>query len=215
MAIHITLARPVRLPGPDALGRTYFGFDPNKTDEENWLANRADWVLGERAMKERYVLFSRHETREVVMAVEITDIVVSPNNPAKKAIEGVLLQAGHPVYDEYVGSDQPELTRVRNPVKYLDTTIGGWPCACGCGTEIHSGEYVRGHEQTALHQRVAQIGTIPEFIRWFDTIHAGGSAGVDVPSVARSTSLCLDGHLELSVRPDGSTSFVFTPAAAR
>jgi hypothetical protein len=32
---------------------------------------------------------------------------------------------------------------------------------------------VRGHEQTALNQRVAQIGTIPEFLRWFDAVRAG------------------------------------------
>mgnify|MGYP001092741757 CR=1 FL=1 len=119
MTIHITLAGPVELPGPDALGRTYFGFDPNKSDEENWLANRADWVLGERAHRERYVLFSEHATRKIVMAAEITDIVESPNKPAKKAIEGVVLQAGHSIYDEYVGQPQPEATRVRNPVRYL------------------------------------------------------------------------------------------------
>lgn len=40
----------------------------------------------------------------------------------------------------------------------FDSTVGGWPC--GCGEEIYAGEFVRGHEQTALHQRVAQIGTI-------------------------------------------------------
>jgi hypothetical protein len=60
-------------------------------------------------------------------------------------------------------------------VSYLDVTVGGWPCGCGCGAEIYVGEFVRGHEQTALHQRVARIGTIPEFIRWFDTLQAGQS----------------------------------------
>ncbi|MDN5929687.1 MAG: hypothetical protein L0I24_01235 [Pseudonocardia sp.] len=207
MAIHITLARPVRLPEADALGRTYFGYDPDKTPEENWLANRADWVLGERALRERYVLFSEHARRKIVMAVEITGLATSPNNPAKKAIEGVLLKEGHPVYDEFVDHDQPESTRVRNPVTYLDTAIGGWPCGCGCGTEIHAGEFVRGHEQTALHQRVAQIGTIPEFIRWFDSIRAGHE-----PEAGRSLTLSTEGRLELSVRPDGATSLVFTPA---
>jgi hypothetical protein len=34
-------------------------------------------------------------------------------------------------------------------------------------------QLARGHEQSALHQRVAQIGTIPEFLRWFDAVRAG------------------------------------------
>lgn len=119
MPLHITLARPVQLPAPDALGRTYFGFDPQKSDEENWRANRADWVLGKPAERESYVLFTEHATRTIVLAAEITDIVPSPNHPSKKAIEGVLLGPGHPVFDEYVGQDQPESARVRNPITYL------------------------------------------------------------------------------------------------
>lgn len=208
MAIHITLSRPVNLAEPDALGRTYFGYDPTKTPEENWRANCADWVLGERAQRERYVLFSEHATRTIVMAVRITGIVTSPNKPAKKIIEGELLGSGDPIYEEFVGHDQPESTRVRNPVTYLDTAIGGWPCGCGCGTEIHAGEFVRGHEQTALHQRVAQIGTIPEFIRWFDSTRAGYQ-----PEHGHSLALTTDGRIELSIRPDGTTSIQFTPAA--
>ncbi len=66
----------------------------------------------------------------------------------------------------------------------FDSTVGGWPCGCGCGEEIFSGEFVRGHEQTALHQRVAQIGTIPEFLRWFDAVRAGAepTARTTVPA---------------------------------
>lgn len=119
MPLHITLARPVQLTESDAMGRTYFGFDPQRSDEENWLANRADWRLGTPAQRESHVLFTDHATRTIVMAVEITDVVVSPNDPAKKAIEGVVLRPGHPIYDEYVGQAQPESARVRNPVTYL------------------------------------------------------------------------------------------------
>lgn len=208
MAIHITLARPVQLPQADALGRTYFGYDPERTPTENWLANRADWVLGERAQRERYALFSEHASRTIVLAAEITAIVPSPNNPAKKAIEGIVLTEGHPVFEAFVGSNQPESTRVRNPVTYLDTAIGGWPCGCGCGTEIHAGEFVRGHEQTALHQRISQIGTIPEFIRWFDKIRAGGT-----PQAGHALTLNSEGHIELTTRPDGSISIILTPTS--
>jgi hypothetical protein len=66
----------------------------------------------------------------------------------------------------------------------FDSTVGGWPCSCGCGEEIFVGEFVRGHEQTALHQRVTQIGTIPEFLRWFDAVRAGAepTARTTVPA---------------------------------
>jgi hypothetical protein len=208
MPVHITLVRPVQIDPADALGRTYFGYDPAKSEHENWLANRADWVLGERATRERYVLFTEHATRKIVMAAEITDIVESPNNLNKKVIEGVLLGPGHPVYEAFVGQDQPESTRVRNPVTYLDTTVGGWSCGCGCGAEIYSGEFVRGHKQTALHQRVAQVGTIPEFIRWFDAIQAGEN-----PAPSKTTTISAAGRLELSVGADGATSLTFSPSA--
>lgn len=207
MPVHITLASPVQLGSTDALGRTYFGYDPEKSAQENWLANRGDWVLGERATRERYVLFSSKEERKIVMAVEISAIVESPNVPGKKAIEGTLLESGHPVYERFVGEDQPESTRVRNPVTYLDAAIGGWPCGCGCGTEIYAGEFVRGHEQTALHERVAKIGTIREFIQWFDAVQAGA-----VPTRPEATTITAEGHVELTVRPDGATSLTFTPA---
>jgi hypothetical protein len=107
---------------------------------------------------------------------------------------------GHPVYDEFVGQDQPERARVRNPVTYLDAPVGGWPCGCGCGTEIYAGEFVHGHEQTALHQRVAEIGTISEFLRWFDAVRAGDSSAR--PYVG--TSVTLDGRLQLSVDANGT-----------
>lgn len=209
MPIHITLSKPVKLGDPDALGRTYFGWDPGKSDEDNWLANRADWVLGERALKERYALFTDHATRTIKMAVEINRIDESPNVPGKKVIEGTLLGPGHPVHDTFVGKEQPSSTRVRNPVTYLDAAIGGWPCACGCGTEIYSGEFVRGHEQTALHQRVAQIGTIAQFLRWFDAIQAG-----DAPTTTAPTTITADGRLELLLLPDGGTTLSFTPTTA-
>jgi hypothetical protein len=209
MPIHITLSKPVQLDGPDALGRTYFGYDPSKSQQENWLANRADWVLGERATRERYVLFTEHATRTIVMAAEITSIAESPNLPSKKFIEGTLLSPGHPVYETFVGREQPESARVRNPVTYLDAAIGGWLCGCGCGTEIYSGEFVRGHEQTALHQRVAQKGTIPAFIRWFDAIQAG-----ETPAPSKTTTITVDGRLELSVDADGATALTFTPSTA-
>jgi hypothetical protein len=210
MPIHITLADKTDLKGTNnALGRAWFGWDPTSSNEGNWNANRGNWVLGKRAEKEAYALFSWVSTRKIVMAAEIHDIVDSPDVPGKKIIEGKLLDKGHPVYDEFLGQDQPESARVRNPVTYLDAPVGGWPCGCGCGTEIYAGEFVRGHEQTALHQRVAEIGTISEFLRWFDAVRAGDSS--TRPYVA--TSVTLDGRLHLSVDSNGTTALTFTPDA--
>ena len=109
----------------------------------------------------------------IVMAARIERIIDAPGKPGRKIIEGEPLPEDHAVYQAYVGQPTPPSARVRNPVTYLVSTVGGWPCGCGCGEEIFAGEFVRGHEQTALHQRVAQIGTIPEFLRWFDAVRAG------------------------------------------
>ena len=108
------------------------------------------------------------------------DIIDAPGKPGRRIIEGRLLDDDHPVHRAYVGRPTPDSARVRNPVTYLDSEVGGWPCGCGCGTEIFVGEFVRGHEQTALHQRVARIGTIPEFLRWFDGLYS--AAQVRTPS---------------------------------
>jgi hypothetical protein len=112
------------------------------------------------------------------------------------------------VYQAYVGQPTPDSARVRNPVTYFDSTVGGWPCGCGCGEEIYAGEFVRGHEQTALHQRVAQIGTIPEFLRWFDAVPAGTEPAARMPAPAEVSHV---GQFDLSIGDDGSVRIQFTP----
>ncbi|MDT0351662.1 hypothetical protein [Pseudonocardia charpentierae] len=211
--LHITLTQKKLANDPtDPLGRTFYGWDEHATTEQNWKNNRGYWVLGARAKRESYVLFSYNEQHEVVMAAEIAEIIDAPGKPGKRIIEGRPLPESHPVYQAYVGRPTPDSARVRNPVTYIDSTVGGWLCGCGCGTEIFSGEFVRGHEQTALHQRVAKIGTIPDFLRWFDALHegatpaAGGSSG--------STIMSRDGQLDLAVSSDGRVRLTFTPSAA-
>jgi hypothetical protein len=68
---------------------------------------------------------------------------------------------------------------------------------------------VRGHEQTALHQRVAQIGTIPEFLRWFDAVRAGTQPAAKTPDPAGVSQA---GQFDLSIGDDGSVRIQFTPA---
>jgi hypothetical protein len=207
--LHITLTPKKLANDPtDPLGRTFYGWGQQDTIEENWQNNRGYWVLGARAHRESYVLFSHNERHEVVMAARIDKIIDAPGKPGRKIIEGEPLPKDHAVYQAYVGQPTPPSARVRNPVTYFDSTVGGWPCGCGCGEEIFVGEFVRGHEQTALHQRVAQIGTIPEFLRWFDAVRAGTepAAKATTPAPVSRT-----GQFDLSIGDDGSVRIHFTP----
>ena len=142
------------------------------------------------------------------MAARIDKIIDAPGKPGRKIIEGGPLPEDHAVYQAYVGQPTPHSARVRNPVTYFDSTVGGWLCGCGCGEEIFAGEFVRGHEQTALHQRVAQIGTIPEFLRWFDAVRAGAepAAKATAPAAVSRT-----GQFDLLIGEDGSVRIHFTP----
>jgi len=38
-------------------------------------------------------------------------------------------------------------------------------CACHCGTPINRGDFLPGHDQRAIHERIAKVGTV---ITWFD-----------------------------------------------
>jgi hypothetical protein len=207
--LHITLTPKTLANDPtDPLQRTFYGWDDQDTIEGNWRSNRGYWVLGARAQRELYVLFSYNERHEVVMAARIDKIIDAPGKPGRKIIEGEPLPEDHPVYQAYVGQPTPLSARVRNPVTYLDSTVGGWPCGCGCGGEIFVGEFVRGHEQTALHQRVAQIGTIPEFLRWFDAVRAGAEPAARATAL---TGVSQTGQFDLLVGDDGGVRIHFTP----
>ena len=142
------------------------------------------------------------------MAAKIDKIIDASGKPGRKFIEGEPLPEDHAVYQAYVGRPTPPSARVRNPVTYFDSTVGGWPCGCGCGEEIFAGEFVRGHEQTALHQRVAQIGTIPEFLRWFDAVRAGAEPAA---RAAAPAGISRTGQFDLSIGEDGSIRIRFTP----
>lgn len=207
--LHITLtARTLQDDGNDPLQREFYGWGEHESIERNWANNRGYWVLGARAERESYLLFSHCGV--VVMAAEIGGIVDAAGKPGRKIIEGAPLREGHPVHDAYVGQPSPARARgARNPITYIESQVGGWYCRCGCGTEIFSGEFVRGHDQTALHQRVAKIGTITEFLRWFDAVHAGAKPATGVQS---PMTLSRDGRLDLTASEGGRVTLSFTPA---
>lgn len=154
--IHITLSnsQPVEL-ADDALGRSRYGFDEDMTPEDLYEANHGCWVLGARAERERFVLFTYDNV--VRLAVAIREIVPAPGRPDRRVVNGDILQQGHPVYDDYVGAPSPA-PPARNPVTYVESQHDLQPCKCGCGELIRLGDFVPGHEHKALHAALRRSG---------------------------------------------------------
>lgn len=171
--LHITLGpeRPVD-PEQDELGRDRVGFSPTMSALALYDANHGCWKLGPRASRERYMIVSFGGI--VQQAVEIKSIEpVERSN--RSVVNGTILCAGHPVYDKYVGKTSP-VQGMRNPVTYFDDDVDGQPCRCGCGGSATGRDFLPGHDQTALHARVKQIGTVAEFLDWFDVVRGHKSA---------------------------------------
>jgi hypothetical protein len=186
--IHITLASEKPSPPNDPLGRTRYGYSPEMTPEEIYDNTHGYYILGARADRERYALFSAPDKpgpNKVVLAVEIDRIDPVPGKPGYRQIMGQILTKGHPVFDTYAGKPSP-VVGVRNPVSYVDTDEDLQRCQCGCGAQVSHGPFVSGHDQRALHERVAKIGTVAQFLRWFDQIYQGhGQAVSSVPPELR------------------------------
>jgi hypothetical protein len=190
----------------DPLGRVYYGWDKNDPIKENWERNRGYYALGERADRQTYVAFSFEG--KLVMVAKIKRIVPAKGRPGKRIIEGKILGPGEPIWDTYVGHPTPSRALgVRNTVTYVDEAEQfGKKCACGCGEIVFESDFVRVHDQTALHQRVARIGTIKEFLRWFDAVEA------DTTPQCTRTTFSRNGRLDF--REDGGTvTLTFTSAA--
>lgn len=160
--IHITLGAERPVIGEDPLGRSFYGFSYRMSDQELYDTNRGCWVLGSRAVKENYALFTYDGI--VRQAVAIDRLVPAG---AKKAIEGRILKPGDPVHDRYVGGTAP-VPPVRNPVTYFESDLDTRLCRCGCGETTARGDFLPGHDQRAIHERIARVGTVSEFLDWFD-----------------------------------------------
>lgn len=187
--IHITLGamRYVK-PTEDQLNREFVGWDADMDQEALFRANRGCWVLGERADREQYVLLSAGGT--VRQAIEIDRLVSVARG--RRAIEGRYLEPGHPVYDAYVDQPQP-VEPTRNPVTYFDSPHSARTCGCGCQAPVTVGWFLPGHDQKALHDRVALVGTVREFIDWFDRTY------VPDEQVMNSTVLSIAPHTSAKV----------------
>jgi hypothetical protein len=209
--IHITLRQSTLANDPtDPLGRTHSGWDESASIEANWDMNRGYYAIGERGDRQQYVAFSYRG--EVVMVGKIRRILPAKGKPGKRIIEGKPLGPGEPIWDTFVGKRTPEkAVGVRNPITYIEEGRAfGRPCRCGCGEIVFESDFVRGHDQTALHQRVAKIGTIREFLDWFDSIEDGGPAALPSASVTMTAS----GQIDLTVE-NGQVQLTFSPAATQ
>jgi hypothetical protein len=153
-------------PSTDELGRDRVGYKPGMSGPAMYDANHGCWVVGPAGERERYVLFVHSGVG--IQAIEVERVERVPSGRA--VFHGTILEAGHPVYDRYVGKAAPN-QNVRNPVTYVRTDLDqAMPCRCGCGELVSGKPFVRGHDQTALHNRVRRIGTVSEFLDWFDNL---------------------------------------------
>ena len=139
------------------------------TPDELYGRGRGNWDLGAKADRERYALIGHHGKIHVAVEIshiEDTDEPRKAVDVPKRAIVGKVLPKGHPVYDAWVGSDMPEY---RNPIHYLPSPFDRGLCKCGCGELVPStGRFLPGHDQRAIHERIAKIGSVAEFLDWFD-----------------------------------------------
>lgn len=129
-------------------------------------ANHGCWKLGPRANKEQYAIVSFGGI--VRQAIDI-DNIEPVERGSRSVVNGSILRPGHPVYDKYVDKKSP-VQGMRNPITYFDDEVDGRPCMCGCRGSVSVRDFLPGHDQTALHDRVKQIGTVAEFLIWFDIV---------------------------------------------
>lgn len=139
---------------------------PAMTAEELYEAGRSAWVLGAKADKERHALLVFNDT--VLQAIEIERL---ESAGGRRAIHGRVLEAGDPVHDAFVGRQAP-LPTTRNPIKYFTHELDLGQCRCGCGERVR-GDFVPGHDQRAIHERIAKIGSVADFLAWFDEVYDG------------------------------------------
>lgn len=172
--LQITIRDREQVAG-DPLGRDAVGYAPDLSPARLFEAARGCWVMdADKARQEHYALFVYsgrlpQVSGKVVQAVRIDGIttVDTPDGKRRSVIEGRVLRPGDPVHDAFVGKTAPAEAG-RNPVKYFADPLDAVPCRCGCGTPVQRGQFVAGHDAQALYARVARIGTVAEFLDWFD-----------------------------------------------
>lgn len=184
--LHITLGPWKEADPEDGLHRSHVGYRPDMSEQEMYHANHGEWAIGKKRQEsERFALFSFGG--HVVQAIEIGSyrrtrkFEKDEKRDDKYTMDGTILEAGHPVYDKYVTKlTPPQITPGRNPVRYFedpefDSAVGKL-CRCGCGEMTTAGDFVPGHDQRAIHERIARIGTVAEFLDWMDVVRPATTA---------------------------------------
>ncbi|MET8848461.1 hypothetical protein [Amycolatopsis sp. NPDC004625] len=151
------------------------------SEQEAWEAGRAFWKMNpEKVTRQRFALIV---AEGVVRAV--VEITGHTRHDDRLALDGTVLEPGHPLYD-YVGKPDPVETGSQNPVGYTELPEEAQflyrPCGCGCG-ETTDRDFLPGHDVRAMQDRVrTYFGASPlRFIEWVDSkitedAHAGGNS---------------------------------------
>lgn len=147
------------------LPRQHCGWDPTMTEQEVYDAARGWWRLNHRAEQERYAVVVAGDA--VVMAIEIDSWRTQGD---RRAFAGRILPFDNAVHQKFVGQPDPANSTSRFPVLYLADELDNATCRCGCGGTVSRGEWVQGHDQRAIHQRIRDDfdGSIGAFIDWYD-----------------------------------------------
>lgn len=145
------------------------------SEDELLAAVSSEWVMNPvRARKERYAVGVGGRGTAgptlYVIAIAIEDVVLVKKGAPGSHIDdryrivGTVLGPGHPVHDAYIGKPA---AATRNPIRYEPTDFDLTPCRCGCGQSARL-TFLPGHDQRAIHDRVARFGTVAKFVDWFD-----------------------------------------------
>lgn len=152
---------------PSDWNRNWAGFDPHASDSVNFNQNRGVYKIGPRGHRERIATMSVGHVIRIVAEIDHIEDVPLRSGGVKQAVVGHVLRRGHPDYDRLIDT---AIEPFRNPVRYLPDDNSNFGCMCGCGSELPPGRrWVPGHDQRALHDRVAEgWGSVERFIRWYD-----------------------------------------------
>lgn len=113
MAVNFHLVNRRPADRDDAMGRSWYGWDPYATDEELWEINRGEWRLRKGAPGERFATLSYDGVIQVV-----AEITGRERYGDEWALVGIVLRPGDPVRDAMVNKPVP---KQRNPVAYIPT----------------------------------------------------------------------------------------------
>lgn len=167
--LHIKLHDRRSISPDDPMGRDWVGYDPSLSVEQVFDQNRGRWVLGARADREKYAMFSYTGDHTVKFIAEIEAFESIDN---RRAIVGRVLDTDHPLSQRWLGAPAPD--NFRNPATYFREP-GAAPstCACGCGEPVPANRaFLPGHDQKAIHERITkQWGGTVGFIDWFDATY--------------------------------------------